>query len=264
MEIANYYIFLKKVLKIIKEKKYKIIGLQMPEGLKGYALKIVELIENYTSCKILLLSDPCFGACDIANSELKNLGVELVIHIGHTPILKKEDIMIPTIFVNAKSLYKVKNVVKKSIPLLEGRNIGNDFTIKDGWRMYHGDTIPGFPVHPHRGFETVTVVLQGLVDHADSMGAAGRYGNGDVQWMTAGKGIQHSEMFPLLNKEQENPLELFQIWLNLPQKNKIVEPHFSMLWGETIPKINFKDGKGKSVEIIIVAGNLYFYRNRLY
>jgi len=139
---------------------------------------------------------------------------------------------------------------------LAGRNIGNDFTIKDGWRMYHGDTIPGFPVHPHRGFETVTVVLQGLVDHADSMGAAGRYGNGDVQWMTAGKGIQHSEMFPLLNKDRDNPLELFQIWLNLPKKNKLVEPHFSMLWGDTIPKIVLEDANGKSTEVIIVAGKI--------
>jgi len=139
---------------------------------------------------------------------------------------------------------------------LEGRNIGNDFTIKDGWRMYHGDTIPGFPVHPHRGFETVTIVLQGLVDHADSLGAAGRYGNGDVQWMTAGKGIQHSEMFPLLNKDKENPLELFQIWLNLPKKNKFVEPHFSMLWADRIPKFDSKDGKGKSTEVIIVAGKI--------
>jgi len=139
---------------------------------------------------------------------------------------------------------------------LAGRNIGNDFTIKDGWRMYHGDTIPGFPVHPHRGFETVTVVLQGLVDHCDSMGAAGRYGNGDVQWMTAGKGIQHSEMFPLLNKDKDNPLELFQIWLNLPKKNKFVEPHFAMLWGETIPKIIFKDENGISTEVIIVAGKV--------
>ena len=139
---------------------------------------------------------------------------------------------------------------------LEGRNIGNDFTIKDGWRMYHGETIPGFPVHPHRGFETVTVVLQGLVDHADSLGAAGRYGNGDVQWMTAGKGIQHSEIFPLLNKDKENPLELFQIWLNLPKQNKFVEPHFAMLWGDTIPKYTSKDKQGKSTEVIIVAGKI--------
>src|ERR1043165_5389225 len=62
------------------------------------------------------------------------------------------------------------------------------------------------PFHPHRGFETVTVVRQGIVDHADSMGASGRYGNGDVQWMTAGKGVQHSEMFPLISTEKENPM----------------------------------------------------------
>jgi hypothetical protein len=57
---------------------------------------------------------------------------------------------------------------------LTGRNLGQDFNPKDGWRMYHGARVPGFPEHPHRGFETVTIVLNSLVDHADSMGAAGR------------------------------------------------------------------------------------------
>lgn len=138
---------------------------------------------------------------------------------------------------------------------LSGRSLGDDFIIKDGFRMYHGKTIPGFPGHPHRGFETITVVRRGLVDHADSLGAAGRYGNGDVQWMTAGKGVQHSEMFPLINQDKDNPLELFQIWLNLPAKDKMVEPHFKMLWAENIPKVNEKDKNGKHSLVEVMAGN---------
>ncbi len=133
---------------------------------------------------------------------------------------------------------------------LEGRNLGNDFVIKDGWRMYHGHTIPGFPHHPHRGFETVTIVNKGYCDHSDSLGAAGRFGQGDVQWMTAGRGVQHSEMFPLLNTDQDNPLELFQIWINLPKENKFVEPHFKMLWHEDIPLIQINN-----TTIKIISGN---------
>ncbi|MCB9333774.1 MAG: pirin family protein [Lewinellaceae bacterium] len=140
---------------------------------------------------------------------------------------------------------------------LQGRHLGDDFIIKDGWRMYHGKKVPGFPGHPHRGFETITVVRQGIVDHADSMGASGRYGEGDVQWMTAGGGVQHSEMFPLLRKDDENPMELFQIWLNLPRKNKMVKPHFKMLWGSTIPKPEHKDANGKSTEVEVIAGALF-------
>ncbi|MHC1775387.1 MAG: pirin family protein [Lentimicrobium sp.] len=139
---------------------------------------------------------------------------------------------------------------------LKGRNLGQDFTLKDGWRMYHGETVPGFPGHPHRGFETVTIVLKGLVDHADSHGQAGRYGNGDVQWMTAGAGLQHSEMFPLLNKESGNTCELFQVWINLPRAMKFARPHFKMLWAEDIPQISATDSNGKKTEITIIAGHL--------
>ncbi len=136
------------------------------------------------------------------------------------------------------------------------RLIGQDFIPRDGWRMYHGETVPGFPEHPHRGFETVTVVLEGFVDHSDSHGAAGRYGEGDVQWMTAGSGLQHAEMFPLLHQDRPNPLELFQIWLNLPGKNKFVEPHYKMLWAEDIPTWREKDLNDREIAVTIIAGQL--------
>jgi hypothetical protein len=137
-----------------------------------------------------------------------------------------------------------------------GRHLGDDFIIKDGFRMYHGKTVPGFPGHPHRGFETITVVREGLVDHTDSLGAAGRYGNGDVQWMTAGKGVQHAEMFPLVHADKENPMELFQIWLNLPKKSKLVEPHFKMFWKESIAVYEHSDVRGKKTQVEIIAGNI--------
>jgi redox-sensitive bicupin YhaK (pirin superfamily) len=132
---------------------------------------------------------------------------------------------------------------------LAGRDLGQDFAGKDGWRMYHGERVPGFPGHPHRGFETVTIVRRGLIDHADSLGAAARFGRGDVQWLTAGKGIVHSEMFPLLDRTQPNPVELFQIWLNLPRADKMVDPHFSMLWDASIPR-----HVAPGVEVTVVAG----------
>jgi len=134
----------------------------------------------------------------------------------------------------------------------KGRDMGQDFQVKDGFRLYHGKDVPGFPVHPHRGFETITIVRKGYVDHADSLGAAGRYGEGDVQWMTAGSGVQHSEMFPLLRKDQKNTMELFQIWLNLPKKNKMVKPHFKMLWADSIPNIQSSD---KLTSVSLICGN---------
>ena len=139
---------------------------------------------------------------------------------------------------------------------LAGRRIGEDFEGKDGWRMYHGQRVPGFPAHPHRGFETVTVVRRGLIDHSDSLGATARYGEGDLQWLTAGEGIVHSEMFPLLDRERPNPLELFQIWLNLPAKDKLVAPYFTMHWGPAIPKVAIRDDAGHATDVAILAGRL--------
>lgn len=137
---------------------------------------------------------------------------------------------------------------------LAGRQIGSDFSGKDGWSMYHGQSIPGFPSHPHKGFETITIAERGLVDHSDSLGAAGRFGDGDVQWMTAGGGVQHSEMFPLLKDDEENPLLLFQIWLNLPKASKNVPAHFAMLWHEDIPVIEESDENGNISKIKVISG----------
>jgi redox-sensitive bicupin YhaK (pirin superfamily) len=134
---------------------------------------------------------------------------------------------------------------------LAGRNLGNDFVIKDGWRMYHGQRVPGFPRHPHRGFETVTIARQGFIDHSDSMGATARFGQGDVQWMTAARGVEHSEMFPLRDKNGPNTGELFQLWLNLPKRSKMAEPNFTMLWSHTIPRKRYE-----GAEVVVVAGEL--------
>jgi redox-sensitive bicupin YhaK (pirin superfamily) len=139
---------------------------------------------------------------------------------------------------------------------LEARDLGMDFAGADGWRMYHGSTVPGFPQHPHRGFETVTFVRQGFIDHSDSLGATARFGRGDVQWLTAGEGIVHCEMFPLLDRDGPNPCELFQIWLNLPATDKMVEPYFTMLWNEDIPRQVTTDDAGRTTEVTVIAGVL--------
>ncbi len=152
--------------------------------------------------------------------------------------------------------YPTGNELMGPAASLAGRDIGQDFAGKDGWRMYHGDTVPGFPRHPHRGFETVTIVRRGLIDHSDSLGATARFGHGDVQWLTAGRGVEHSEMFPLTRRDTPNPLELFQIWLNLPASNKFSAPYFSMLWADSIPRSRTADDMGRATDVTLVAGAL--------
>ena len=135
---------------------------------------------------------------------------------------------------------------------LGARQIGSDFSGLNGWSMYHGDRVPGFPSHPHRGFETITYVRQGLVDHSDSLGATARFGRGDTQWLTTGAGVVHSEMFPLVNRDRRNPTELFQIWLNLPAQSKFANPYFTMFWADSIPRIR----PGSGVSVTVIAGSL--------
>ena len=135
---------------------------------------------------------------------------------------------------------------------------GSDFNPYAPYRMYHGHRIPGFPQHPHRGFETITATMEGLIDHADSVGNAGRYGEGDVEWMCAGGGVVHGEMFPLVHADKPNHLRLFQIWLNLPSKSKMVQPSFAMFWNSDVPVYKTDDGKAS---VTVWAGDYFLGEN---
>ncbi|MDO8177493.1 MAG: pirin family protein [Undibacterium sp.] len=109
------------------------------------------------------------------------------------------------------------------------------------------DYIGGFPDHPHRGFETVTYMLTGRMRHHDSAGNSGLLQNGGVQWMTAGRGVIHSE----LPEQEEGRMEGFQLWLNLPAKDKMIAPWYKDIQSDTIPQ--FSTAEGATVRVI--AGN---------
>ena len=109
----------------------------------------------------------------------------------------------------------------------------------------------GAPDHPHRGFETVTYVLEGELEHEDSGGARGFLGAGDVQWMTAGKGVVHAEMPSRRMQEHGGRVHGFQVWVNLPRKDKFVEARYQELKAAQIPKAQTPDGLAK---VTIIAG----------
>jgi quercetin 2,3-dioxygenase len=100
------------------------------------------------------------------------------------------------------------------------------------------DYMAGFPMHPHRGIETVTYMLAGTVNHRDSMGNAGSIGAGDVQWMTAGRGILHEEM----PRPRHGEMAGFQLWVNLPARLKMTQPRYQEISSAQIPEIHTKDG----------------------
>lgn len=110
------------------------------------------------------------------------------------------------------------------------------------------DYIGGFPDHPHRGFETVTYMLNGLMRHEDSTGAGGTLGPGSVQWMTAGRGIVHSEM----PQQEEGLMRGFQLWVNLPATDKMCAPRYQNIEPAEIPEVEGKDG----VRIRVIAGEV--------
>jgi redox-sensitive bicupin YhaK (pirin superfamily) len=100
-------------------------------------------------------------------------------------------------------------------------------------------------------FENIAIAEEGYSDHLDSKKYKGRYyGEGDVQLMSAGSGVLHGEIFPLIHEDKDNPLRLFQIWLNLPSATKITEPHYKLLWHENIPIA--KVGQDVKVKVIFM------------
>jgi redox-sensitive bicupin YhaK (pirin superfamily) len=109
----------------------------------------------------------------------------------------------------------------------------------------------GAPDHPHRGFETVTYVLEGEMEHEDSAGHRGRLGPGDVQWMTAGAGIIHSEMPSRGLREKGGRLHGFQVWVNLPRRHKLTRPRYQELSRAQLPEAKSVDGKA---HVRVVAG----------
>ncbi len=109
-----------------------------------------------------------------------------------------------------------------------------------------GDYIGGFPDHPHRGFETITYMLQGRMRHRDSAGNEGLLAPGGVQWMTAGRGVIHSEM----PEQQEGAMEGFQLWLNLPQQTKMCNPWYRDISAKEVP-----EWTGPGCRVRVIAGH---------
>ena len=161
------------------------------------------------------------------------------------------------------SLRPVKRLVQ-SKPTLEGAGVhlrrafgfGNTtdfdpFLLLDDFRNdVPEDYLAGFPWHPHRGIETITYVLAGTVEHGDSMGNHGAIGPGDVQWMTAGRGIIHQEM---PKGDQAGRMHGFQLWANLPSSLKMTAPRYQEVKAGDIPEIQDDDG----TRVRIVCGNFW-------
>lgn len=143
-------------------------------------------------------------------------------------------------------------LVHRSFPTAD-LNLFDPFLLLDelGPKVYAPAEAPGFPDHPHRGFETVTYVLQGGMQHKDSRGHAGKLGPGDVQWMTAGSGIVHSEMPEEEFTERGGLLHGFQLWVNLPASHKMMAPRYQEVAADGIPAAVSDDGL---VSVQVVAG----------
>src|SRR5215470_3508863 len=150
------------------------------------------------------------------------------------------------------SIRPVKRIVQ-SQPTIEGAGVKlrrafgfgdtgetDPFLLLDDFRNDRpADYLAGFPWHPHRGIETITYVLSGTVEHGDSLGNRGTLGSGDVQWMTAGRGIMHQEM---PQGDVDGRMHGFQLWANLPSSLKMTTPRYQDVKGQDIPEVVADDG----------------------
>jgi len=182
---------------------------------------------------------------------------------GKGPVIKTQYLTIhwdtedPFVFVSHHTDDYPKGNAQQAPPLVEisGRNLGRDYTKRFGFRMYHGKVVPGFPMHAHWGYETVTMPEVGFIDHFDSLGNQGRFGFGDVQWVSAGSMYLHDEMYPLAFDDRPNPNNITQIMINLPLKDKGSSPQVKTMWSEQIPVISGKDENGREYSVKIIAGS---------
>jgi quercetin 2,3-dioxygenase len=161
------------------------------------------------------------------------------------------------------SIRPVKRVAQ-SQPTLEGAGVHlrrafgfgttsefDPFLLLDDFRNDRpADYLAGFPWHPHRGIETITYVLAGTVDHGDSLGNRGSLGAGDVQWMTAGRGIMHQEM---PKGDPKGRMHGFQLWANLPSSLKMTTPRYQDVAGRDIPEVTDDDG----TRVRVVCGDFW-------
>jgi redox-sensitive bicupin YhaK (pirin superfamily) len=157
------------------------------------------------------------------------------------------------------SLRPVRRIIE-SVPTMEGAGVKlrrafgfgdttqfDPFLLFDDFRNERpADYLKGFPWHPHRGIETITYVLAGTVDHGDSLGNQGSLGAGDVQWMTAGRGILHQEM---PRGDDAGRMHGFQLWANLPSSLKMTDPRYQDIAGKDVPAV--VDDDGTVVRVII-------------
>ena len=161
-----------------------------------------------------------------------------------------------------KSAREIRTIIK-SRPTREGAGVhlnrvfGNNevplfdpFLMLDDFRSNNPDHYrAGFPWHPHRGIETITYVLNGNVEHGDSMGNKGVISSGDTQWMTAGSGIIHQEM---PRGDYEGRMEGFQLWTNLPRAHKMMEPRYRDIKSAQVPEVTLENGS----KIKVICGRI--------